>query len=352
MKEKAAAWQLFLFLRSVMRTLFLSMFTVALSACTTGSRKPDVRMEETLQRQVNKNTTTDKRKQEVQALPQPLALQPARFKFHDIRWSAQCTADSVLIALFPGTVGEAEDHAYTLWTCPDCEVISFPSWLDNQPEFFPDNQGMETNTVAEYTYTEKGKTYRTVFFSSHDVRYGEPGGGRFNGAVLGAARLEQIADGWELDAFTPAVGCTGMYDEAAAPDTMRMPDGRMGFILLDKNGGPDGPVFGNYYIYGFEGTAFSCQLSLVDGYCKYGEHSWATQINFIAKGTGYPDIIANTIGDYTATTEEEMKPYHLPQPWDNIFSQKEYNHYIITQTYRFQNKAYHLQSRKTDLSHK
>jgi hypothetical protein len=282
----------------------------------------------------------------------PLPVTPGDLAWKELTLPGPFHPDSALHRLYPGRfMKNAYDDMpdFVLWKCEECEVKSHDGWFIGEPQFFPNPQGMETDVIRHYRYFENGKEQITVFFSSHDIRYGDPGSGRFTCAFLGAALFEKEGDSWKLEAFHPGMDCTGNYSEARSPDTLRVGN-KMFFALEDANGGPGSPYLGKCSLFGFHGKTFRRLLQITDGSMGGYRHEWNTTFNFMPGSGENPPIVAVTSGTYDDQTLNDLEGYDLSPGLNNILKQQKYNTFTLTRTYRYSGGKYILSNEKSDLS--
>jgi|GEM_PF-4394099 len=336
-----------------MKSLYHIFFLLLLSACSGGQSPRPVPEQKEYSRDI-RGEAPSQISTSADEIAEPLEITPADVTFRTVSIADPFDPDTALRRLYPGAFQENSfpDRAnYVLWKCPGCDPSVFPGWLPEEPRYFPDPQGMETEVARSFRYTEQGKELAAVFFSSHEIRYGEPGSGRFFCAVMGAALFEKRNERWELVAFHPGNDCTGTYGEARTPDTLRL-NGKMKFILEDVNGGAGAPYIGRYTLYDFGKQTFRKLLTVPEGSLGNYRHQWLTTFNFIQGETGEPVIVAATTGTYDEQTASDLADYNLGGPFGDIFGQKEYNSFVITRTYRYRGSEYKLEKQATDLSFK
>lgn len=263
----------------------------------------------------------------------------------------------ILRTLFPGNYYELhydEDiMSVTAWTSKRYPVKQYETWLTNETQPFPvenDNMTFIADTIR-YTGMD-GSQNILVEFATTDIESPEVlFCGRFACSIMGLACFTQKGDKWQLQAFSPALGCFGSYRKVPDIRALDLGSGKLGCMLYNSNGGPGSAYFSDIYVFApFDGR-YRCVLrengtSL--GNILYS--GWGSNAALRKTAGNMPgiDIVINGNYNKRSILSEMISMADLPREIKATAAKKDSFNFDITRHYMYLGKGY--SKRSADLS--
>ena len=261
-----------------------------------------------------------------------------------------------LAALLPGKVclnyrddWKEKTVALVDWACDDCPQDTIPDiYLDNY-HLFPRPEGMVTANADTLHFTDdSGRQYILQSLENHRMTGAENGDfhcGRFEGVDMSLALFAKRGGKWLLEKFAPSLGCYGEFQTLPKIKLIRLGRNNFGCYIIDYDGGPGGPFWGDLSLFALYEDNFRKLLS-VKGVSKESGGGG----NYVMKIVAQTDtqqfenlqlkIQGNYIGDSSARPNEYPNDAP-PELWTAAATTNKIG-FKITRSYKFKNGSYYL----------
>jgi hypothetical protein len=175
--------------------------------------------------------------------------------------------------------------------------------------------------------------------------------GRYNCAYMGLAWYRNTGAEWQLQAFSPVVGCFGAFQTLPALQLLRLAPNRYACMLLNANGGPGQPYVADMYLIAAEKRQFRVILQSAGVSCTNDARIAYTPT--IEPGTdagaqGYPPLRVRVEGHCSRTLPAggDMRLMQEVQP--HLYHQGAC-HFSVVRTYQYTKNLYQLTHTATEI---
>lgn len=240
------------------------------------------------------------------------------------------------------------------WSCPACPVKWVNGWIPGQKLRFPltdDNQTQWHDTLA-FT-DDSGRQNIFISFATTPNMEGEDflPSGRYNCAYMGLAWYRNTGAEWQLQAFSPVVGCFGAFQTLPPLQWLRLAPNRYACMLLNANGGPGQPYVADMYLIAAEKRQFRVILQSAGVSCT--NDARIAYIPTIEPGAdagaqGYPPLRVRVEGHCSRTLPAggDMRLMQEVQP--HLYHQGAC-HFSVVRTYQYTKNQYQLTHTATEI---
>lgn len=249
--------------------------------------------------------------------------------------------------VIPDPLEDTRNIKLEAWKCPTCKTQAFSGWFGEDPDEFPYRDGVLTQYKDTLLFTDDNN-HRNILISFSSL-YVQPAEmmstSRFSCAILGLAWFTEVANGWQLKTFTPALGCYGAFQSLPDIHLLKLGPNNYGCYLTQSNGGAGGPFYAEIYAFGIVDGTFKVLLAET-GVGRSGATGaeWKVVLGNATGTSSFGDLPLTISGTYSSSAFAEDGDTLTNVPQEILATAKvqdSFNFRIVRQ-YHFSNGAYKL----------